>query len=409
MKEQFRVLVVEPFVEKKLRNGSEILVIILDGLDECGGDPAEREPDQTRSRERTGDYVQCEIVRLISNFVLQYPLVPLIWIIASRPEKYLQAVFYDEDVQPSFEEEDIPVDSIEACEDVEKFLNSEFTQIRKKYPDHIPEIMWPSSKDFLLITKAASGLFIFAEVVIRFIDDPMVKNPIAQLGHVLSAISKISWSHNQKNPLAVLYAIYTEIISRIPPNMLEAAKKLIAHCGCELSGFNLCLISNYLGITRDVAITVLYHLHSVMYIPSVKDIGVTRPRFYHASFRDFLENPSRSHEFSIKKFGDNDEILQGLFNLVQTGRLCSMCISFVVPCLVLTLLLAGLVTASSLPWPGEKSLKVICDRIENMMARMHVTDAQLPLFFANIDFARFIGGWPSQVSHLDTITVCFWP
>lgn len=426
MKEQFRLLFVKPFIGKQLRNGSDVLVVTLDGLDECGGDPAERASDRARSRKRSSDYVQREIVELISSFVLEYPSVPLIWIIASRPEKYLQAVFYDEDVQLSFWEENIPVDSVEACLDVERFLHKEFMRIQRKYADHIAAdtTTWPSNEQFLLIARAASGLFIFAEVVIRFIDDPMVNNPVAQLSYVLHTISTISPSQNGRNPLAVLDVIYTEIISQIPPDMLEAAKKLIAcivHYDRRLIGLptHLCLICNCLGIRRDVAITILFHLHSVIYIPGVEDIGMARPRLYHASFRDFLEDASRSHEFSIAKSWDEGNLLQGLFKLLQTGYLCGKWADFLVPQSNLRNLR---LTENLLPWPGEESLKYLRDHLAKMIHSIglsssepvtvdsfgnsfRVMDVQFPIFFVNLNFAEFIGRWPLTVDQLDKISV----
>lgn len=303
MKEQMRVLLIEPFVNKRLRVGLDDLVIALDGLDECDGDP---ERDDPRLRVRTSDYVQCEIVQLISDFVLRYPSVPLIWIVSSRPEKHLQTVFYDEIVRSSFWEEDIPVDSDEACKDVERFLACEFQKIRKKYPDHMPHNgIWPSKKDFTAITKAALGLFIFAEVVVRFVDDPYIKNPIAQLKTVLSTISKLN-SSASVNPLAILDAIYTEILKRVPSNVIGPAKEIFAYMihldrrKAAKSKFNLALICNALFIPKDVAVTALHHLHSVLNFSGITDIGLTRPRFYHASFRDFLQDPSRSYEFSVE-------------------------------------------------------------------------------------------------------------
>ncbi|XP_006458723.1 hypothetical protein AGABI2DRAFT_115746 [Agaricus bisporus var. bisporus H97] len=324
MEDQFRLLFEEPFARQKLRGGQDTLVIAIDGLDECGGDPTYDDSGSARFRGRSPESAQRTIVELISSFVQQYPSVPFVWIIASRPERHLKATFYNQRIAPSFLEEDIPVDSTEACKDVERYLNSEFTRIREDHDDLITITPWPSSKDFSLITSKASGLFIFAEVVIRFIDH---SNPIQQLKYALAAISKVSASVVKETPLSVLDAMYIEVVSRVPHDLLESAKKIIGSIVLldrdkvlKTSG-TLPLICNILGVSRDVALTALRHLHSVLLFPEGKKIESTRPRFYHASFRDFLEDESRSHEFSVKQYNMVDELFKGLMRVSGRQRL----------------------------------------------------------------------------------------
>ncbi|KAF9442215.1 hypothetical protein P691DRAFT_779510 [Macrolepiota fuliginosa MF-IS2] len=207
--------------------------------------------------------------------MLQYPSAPLIWIIASRPETHLKTTFSEDAVKPSFWEEDVPIDSAKACQDVEKFLHNKFTEIQHHHSDHIHETPWPTQSQFLRITTAACGLFIFAEVIIRFISDSSIGNPVAQLRCVISIISKIPLSQLRRNPLAVLDAL------------------------AKIKDFDLHCICNSLNIARDDAVTALRHLHSVLFFKKVRDIGKTCPHFYHTSFRDFVEDPSRSNEYSI--------------------------------------------------------------------------------------------------------------
>jgi hypothetical protein len=69
-------------------------------------------------------------------------------------------------------------------------------------------------------------------------------------------------------------------------------------------------ICNILNVRRDVAITALRPLHSVLRFP--KAIVSERPRFYHASFRDFLEDESRSQEYSIEDIKISDDLFEGV-------------------------------------------------------------------------------------------------
>lgn len=139
MREQFRLLIIEPFVTKKIRSGSEAWVIALDGLDECGGDP---------NSGRHSDHVQREIVQLISEFVSRYPLAPLIWIISSRPESYLRIVFSEDDVKSSFWVEDVPVDSGKAYRDWEALLHGSFEEFPGHSPDYRNKSLWANNEIF---------------------------------------------------------------------------------------------------------------------------------------------------------------------------------------------------------------------------------------------------------------------
>ncbi|KXN80975.1 putative family 17 glucosidase SCW4 [Leucoagaricus sp. SymC.cos] len=181
MCEQFRILVAEPLARHKLGDHLGEFLVAIDGLDECDGDPATENSAQCLYGCRKSEQVHREIVQLISDFVRKNPTAPLVWIVASRPETHIQAVFSEANVKSSCMEEDIPVDSDEACRDVEKFLHASFVEIYYQFPDMIIELPWPGDRDFLQIARAAGGLFVFAQVVVRFIEDPRVGNTISQL------------------------------------------------------------------------------------------------------------------------------------------------------------------------------------------------------------------------------------
>lgn len=52
-------------------------------------------------------------------------------------------------------------------------------------------------------------------------------------------------------------------------------------------------------------------------MPRVKNIATSRPRFYHASFRDYLEDPSRSREYQIVKGTTAIDFFWGVFRFSQ--------------------------------------------------------------------------------------------
>ncbi|KAJ3576618.1 hypothetical protein NP233_g313 [Leucocoprinus birnbaumii] len=310
MKEQFRLLIIEPLANRKLFDSAEDILIAIDGLDECDGDPGADDYDQNCHRRRNFQEVHREIIQLISSFVKTHPSVPVIWVIASQPESHITAVFGSNNVKGCYVEESILVDDEEACADVEKFLNSSFEKIAEAYPDHITTTPWPAYDQFLQIAKAASGLFIFGEVVIRFIDDPREENPISQLNQVLAAIAKLRQSRKNKNPLSALDVIYTAILSRIPSTRMENLKKMLPlmiyvhRKSIKVRDYNFQNMYEHFDISREDAVTSFNYLHSVIYFPRGKEIGKTQPRFYHASFRDYLEDPSRSCEYTVEKWNE---------------------------------------------------------------------------------------------------------
>ncbi len=151
MKEQFRIFMAEPFRNKgiEIGEGEGPRAILLDGLDECEG------VDE-----------QCRIIQLVSEFVLKFPNSPFVWVIASRPEPHIVTKFDHETVAPRHWSEHIPIDSTEGCQDVERYLNSRFKDMRERYR-YLPS-NWPSENQFLKLSNSARGLFVFAETATRF-------------------------------------------------------------------------------------------------------------------------------------------------------------------------------------------------------------------------------------------------
>jgi hypothetical protein len=278
MGEQFRTLVVEPFIHLKFRNGSEPRAIVIDGLDGYGGDPNDK---------RYSDSVQCDLVRLVSRFTLQHPEAPFIWIIASRPESHLKAVFSELDVTPSFWKEDIPVDSEEARRDVEKFLDHEFTRLRQQYPS-VAELPWPNSDQLSKVTNFTLGLFVLARAIIQFIGDPSFTNPVAQLETCIRAIDSTSlpgagnlfeYPHNfylgiLKNTSVTVRPITMRILAFL---VLRVEKELPAQA-----------VANILFLDQATFYASLRSLHSVLDIPKPSSAGDFPIENFHPSFQCFI-------------------------------------------------------------------------------------------------------------------------
>ncbi|EKM75249.1 hypothetical protein AGABI1DRAFT_64748, partial [Agaricus bisporus var. burnettii JB137-S8] len=151
MEEQFKMFIVKPFVENKIGAGGKTWGVLLDGLDELD------------KRDQQG-----KIIQLITAFAHDHPEVPLAWVISSRPEPHITNTFKQRRLSYKFKEEYVPIDSPEACQDVERFLRSSFNDIQVKF-SHMVTKGWPEETKIEKLANAASGLFAFADVAIRFI------------------------------------------------------------------------------------------------------------------------------------------------------------------------------------------------------------------------------------------------
>ncbi|KXN82249.1 hypothetical protein AN958_02799 [Leucoagaricus sp. SymC.cos] len=320
--EQFKRFIVKPFVKKGSLTGlsQENILIILDGLDECAGEAAQR-----------------QIILTIGGFVLQNPDSPLLWIMASRPEPHIKAAFCSKAIWSAWLEVEVPVNSTQACLDVELYLRFEFDSIREKYPlvfdldSEETDEQWPPEIQFVKVAKSSKGLFVFATTATRFIDDPNYGNPISQLNRILDVIDSVPQTAGHvaaaaASPFAALDALYLEILSHIPPDILPTTRNIL---GCMTKPYptlalsSLSKTSNWLGLTQAHAYGALQKLHSVIDIPKPQE-KERALRAFHASFIDFLVTPTRSGTFSLygldvkrKQFNAASRILEEAYDADQ--------------------------------------------------------------------------------------------
>ncbi|KAJ3560234.1 hypothetical protein NP233_g10971 [Leucocoprinus birnbaumii] len=286
---QFEHLILIPLAQRGIIPNSESMVIFLDGLDEL-----QDERDQVR------------IVDIINNFVLQYPSLPVIWVIASRPEPHItQAMLRAKNVlSGQYRGYHIPVDSEEGVRDVEHFLHSEFTRIRRSFPSIMTsEQVWPLEHQFLMISNTSSGHFAFASTAIKYIDDPSYGNPVSRLNLIISILQKQSPRRgNGRHPFQALDVIYAQIMADIPGEVLLTTRNILSYIavlnriGDQESTLVTC---NILGLEQHEFYGSLQKLYSVLAFPEPRE-AMTRPiRFLHTSFLDYLENLDASSPFKL--------------------------------------------------------------------------------------------------------------
>ncbi|KDR78448.1 hypothetical protein GALMADRAFT_22103, partial [Galerina marginata CBS 339.88] len=152
---QMESLIVQPLKEvfEHYEQGQVVypMVIILDGLDECG------KPD-----------AQQYILRLVANSISKFP-ISLCFFIASRPEKAIRDSFNDQALL-TITDRLVLDDKYHPDDDIRLFLVESFESVKRTHELRVllPPV-WPSNNDIDSLVRKSSGQFIYAATVVKFV------------------------------------------------------------------------------------------------------------------------------------------------------------------------------------------------------------------------------------------------
>ncbi|KAJ7461897.1 hypothetical protein FB451DRAFT_475304, partial [Mycena latifolia] len=175
---QLRRLILEPC--KSLKDASP-QILLIDGLDECEGQSAQR-----------------EILCLIGFTAIAHPRTLRI-LIASRPEPHIREKFEESSFDGLYDSINIK----QAFEDVRIYLCNEFSRIHREHEETMASVPtpWPTWDIFEDLVDKSSGYFIYAATIIKFIDDKdfrptqrlaaVVKNLPTECGTPFHALDKL--------------------------------------------------------------------------------------------------------------------------------------------------------------------------------------------------------------------------
>ncbi|PPQ94103.1 hypothetical protein CVT25_009254 [Psilocybe cyanescens] len=261
-------------------------LIIIDGLDECNGAD-----------------VQNTISNTISNALQHHPsALPFRILIASRPEYHLTTSF---SVAPlhSLTFRLALDDTYQPDEDIRLYLTDSFRDIRNAHimRAHLPD-SWPSGEDVTKLVAKSSGQFIYATMVIRYVSSPQC-NPLDRL-KVIQGLLPV----NDDRPYAQLDALYVNILSGVKD--VEAVLRILGVAFVltkinyrSIGRLGVNKLEEFMQLTPGTVQLLLIDLLSV-----VDASDNNKPiKFLHASFSDFLLDPTRSRQFFIdpsKRHGD---------------------------------------------------------------------------------------------------------
>ncbi|PPQ76673.1 hypothetical protein CVT26_013965 [Gymnopilus dilepis] len=267
-------------------------IIIVDGLDECA------------SKEQ--EFVLKALLQVTQR-------TPFGIIVASRPEPAIQALFS----QRAYSLSTTPLsldDSLNPDADIRTYLTDVFSAIRTRHPlrSYLPASGWPPAGTIDHLVSKASGQFIYASTIEKFISSPKHK-PHERLSIILGIRAA---GHNR--PYETLDDLYSAILLNLDKETLKCALRIIGvllgdypeamYTRGAINGLHRLHQPPLICIQSPAFLESLLHLEPGDVKASLSDLQslllISRDsfnpiRFYHASLPDYLRDRSRSGIFYI--------------------------------------------------------------------------------------------------------------
>lgn len=268
-------------------------VIVVDAVDECQGET--RIDSKGRQVQRSTEKTHEEILSLLAHASAD-PSFPFRILVASRPEPAITH-FFKTSPNPAlrlFLDNEYNPDA-----DIRLFLMARLSALQRKF--NLPDNWEPHGAVDQLVDMA-SGQFVYATTVLRFVEDTSRGPPLKQLERVLE------WTPanaSETHPLATLDALYHGIL-QTSPNPSLAVK-----------WFSVTSDSQHFGLHHEWTQAEPWYKKAVLessagemayllgslssLVKIVYDSNQFEISFYHKTMRDFLEDPERSGGLHVNK------------------------------------------------------------------------------------------------------------
>ncbi|RXW12729.1 hypothetical protein EST38_g13125 [Candolleomyces aberdarensis] len=307
LQSQMDALIVRPF--EALRRSKQLdadtfpYAILIDGLDECSGQPNTSQLTDAKKRSQAEDQ-QAELLAAIQHCILNNDL-PFRVLIASRPEWAIRTA-----LEPGGHLHEAAYhiqlsDNYDASADMRRFLRRRFEVIGLQ----IRNPQWFTERDIETLVQAASGQFIYVAVVYKFITER--RTSLAERLRIV-----LTWAPHEgqlTHPFEALDRLYTNILLAAK-NAYEAVD---THRGRDFSllfgtfdwysalGEEIFIsadtLSALLGIEARGEENLISDLRSLVTLKTDHD-GDLILDVYHKSFTDFLDEESRAKDFFVSEF-----------------------------------------------------------------------------------------------------------
>ncbi|KAJ2927796.1 hypothetical protein H1R20_g9298, partial [Candolleomyces eurysporus] len=299
---QMDVLVVRPFENLQRSNECDTstfpYVILIDGLDECQGDPSTTTDLGRVKMKYKAEDRQAEFLAAIRNSLLNNDL-PFRVFIASRPELPIRTALGPTGSLHGLAYQIQLSDQYDATEDMRRYLRRRFQDIGLR----IGQPNWFTEGNIETLVQAGSGQFVYVATVFKYVSEPRA-SPV----HMLKTV--LNWTPGQATrPFEALDMLYTNILS----NAKEAYEAVDAHSGRDfLLLFRIChfgeeslleyfgfpnRLSTLLNLESNASEILASDLRSLVYLED--ELGSMQLTVYHKSFSDFMNEESRAKDLFV--------------------------------------------------------------------------------------------------------------
>ena len=264
---QFRLLLVD-LIKNVLDSSLKTYVVIVDALDEC-----------------TKLVTVEKFIQAVVDFA---PDMPLKFFISSRDSTQIQSAFYH---NATYAPKIVSLHTIEGKvvqEDIKLYLRTSLSAIITK--SRLP-IHWPPLDEFNILLERSDRLFIYAATALRYIGAPNV-----DFRERLTHITRLTPARMQTG---VIDSLYNEIMqqafcSPLEPEDVSRRHKTLSTVVFLVVPLSMDTIACLLSMDSLQAQFALAPFRSVIHVPPMADISPVT--IFHASFPDFIINPSRCEE-----------------------------------------------------------------------------------------------------------------
>ncbi|KAJ3771050.1 hypothetical protein FB446DRAFT_124834 [Lentinula raphanica] len=297
---QFRELILQPFQNHE-RESDVPFLVVLDGLDECM---------DGRDQER---------VLLTIADVLKSKSIPLLFLVTSRLEPRIRNVFNKISTSYICQRHGLE----DSNEDIRKYFLDKFAEIKTRrilLTNSDVEQPWPTPRQLDELVYKASGQFIFASTVIKFVDDDF-SLPSERLRIMLGLTDSQEQEDsidNTDRPFRELDKLYREILS-VNPNTQQLLQILgtviVFHEG---SVPTMDTVEQLLALKPGEVSAALAGMHSLLKADHEEEPG--NIKFAHKSLIDFLLDPKRSGQFFIDRPIHHNYMARRCLKLIVDGQ-----------------------------------------------------------------------------------------
>ncbi|KAF9559310.1 hypothetical protein CPC08DRAFT_708969 [Agrocybe pediades] len=276
---QFNTLLVNPLLHLLNRGLFNVTsgpyCIVIDGLDECIDRKA-----------------RCELLEVLAVGIARTGL-PLVFLVACRPEHDITSVITSQNLAQISQRIYLDWRYLPDA-DIRLYLLDSFQALRMNHPskDFIPQ-HWPSDKIIDELVYKASGQFIYATTVLKYISSSR-HNPMKRLELLFDL-----HSDHMDTPFAELDALYTQILSGVED--IDSLLRILSFFQLNDGYWNLDYVLIMLQQNIEDVMPLLSDLGSLLDV-QMFSIHRTKSMFVHvlhASFMDFLCDRRRSGRYYL--------------------------------------------------------------------------------------------------------------